>query len=76
MNSWLSWQVGYNPVRLRTRVRISGSALIGREDNLTYVGNTPTPWVRISRFPIGWITGQWLTKKNIAKRQRPWQIHL
>ena len=35
------------PVRMRTCVQILGSALIGRGDNLVYVGNTPTPRVRI-----------------------------
>ena len=47
------WVVGWagkwatTPVRMRTRVRFPGSALIGRGDNLAYVGNTLTPRVRI-----------------------------
>ena len=38
---------------MRMRVQIPGSALIGREDNLAYVGNTPTSRVQIKP---GWLT--------------------
>ena len=44
LHSWLVELLSeLQPVRMRTRVRIPGSALIGRGDNLVYVGNTPTP---------------------------------
>ena len=36
------------PVRMRTRARMAGSALIRRDDNLVYADNTPTPQVWIS----------------------------
>ena len=51
--SHIQWVVGLagkwatTPIRMRTSVRIPGSALIGRVDNIAYVGNTPTPRIRI-----------------------------
>ena len=53
------WVVGWagkwakTPVSMKTRVRISGTALIGRRENLAYVGQHSYPLSLDSQVLIG-----------------------
>ena len=61
--------MGYNPVRMRTRVRMAGSALIRRDDNLVYADNTPTPQVWIGSLSIGAGYHTMINKKKEMSRE-------
>ena len=54
---------------MRTRVRISGSALIKRGDNIVYVGNTHTPRVWIE--PKSALIRRWLNLTYVDNISTP-----